>query len=160
MRILAIRGSNLASLQGDFEVDLEAGLGSAGLFAITGPTGAGKSTLLDALCLALFDCTPRLDSQGGARIGRPDEEHRLPANDCRSLLRRGCARGHAEVDFEGRDGRRCRARWEVRRARDRADGRLQAATVTLRRTALGPCPGRLAQDRDPGRDLPPSGFDV
>ncbi len=137
MRILAIRGSNLASLQGDFEVDLEAGLGSAGLYAITGPTGAGKSTLLDALCLALFDCTPRLDSQGGARIGRPDEEHRLAANDCRSLLRRGCGRGHAEVDFQDRIGRRYRARWEVRRARDRAEGRMQAATVTLHELPSG-----------------------
>jgi len=137
MRILAIRGSNLASLQGDFEVDLEAGLGAAGLYAITGPTGAGKSTLLDALCLALFDCTPRLDSQGGARIGRPEEEHRLAANDCRALLRRGCGRGHAEVDFQDRDGRRYRARWEVRRARDRAEGRMQAATVTLHELPSG-----------------------
>ena len=52
MKILAIRGNNLASLKGEFEVDFRAEpLASAGLFAITGPTGAGKSTLLDALCL-------------------------------------------------------------------------------------------------------------
>ena len=56
MRILAIRGSNLASLAGDFDVDFANGpLGDAGIFAITGPTGAGKSTLLDAMSLALFD---------------------------------------------------------------------------------------------------------
>ena len=55
MKILAIRGNNLASLKGEFEVDFRAEpLASAGLFAITGPTGAGKSTLLDALSLALF----------------------------------------------------------------------------------------------------------
>ena len=60
MRILAIRGRNLASLAGDFELDFRTGpLAEGGLFAITGPTGAGKSTLLDALCLALFDRTPR-----------------------------------------------------------------------------------------------------
>ena len=56
MRILAIRGADLASLEGEFAVELgEAPLARAGLFAITGPTGAGKSTILDALCLALFD---------------------------------------------------------------------------------------------------------
>ena len=50
MRILAIRGSNLASLAGDFAVDFANGpLGDAGIFAITGPTGAGKSTLINAI---------------------------------------------------------------------------------------------------------------
>ncbi len=61
MRILAIRGARLASLEAPFEVDLAAEpLRSAGVFAITGPTGAGRSSLLDALCLALFADTPRL----------------------------------------------------------------------------------------------------
>ncbi|MCK0506128.1 AAA family ATPase [Aromatoleum anaerobium] len=69
MKILAIRGSNLASLAGAFEVDFQAEpLASTGLFAISGPTGAGKSTLLDALCLALFDDTPRLRNAGGRGI--------------------------------------------------------------------------------------------
>ena len=60
MKVLAIRGRNLASL-GEFNVDFtQEPLASAGLFAITGATGAGKSTLLDALCLALYNKTPRL----------------------------------------------------------------------------------------------------
>ena len=59
MKIVAIRGKNLASLEGEFMIDFTVEpLCSAGIFAITGSTGAGKSTLLDALCLALFDCTP------------------------------------------------------------------------------------------------------
>lgn len=63
MKILALRGENLASLQSQFEIDFAGGrLGDAGLFAITGKTGAGKSTLLDAICLALFDRIPRLQS--------------------------------------------------------------------------------------------------
>ena len=65
MKILAIRGRNLASLAGDFEVDFQQEpLYSSGLFAITGATGAGKSTLLDALCLALYNQTPRLEKVG------------------------------------------------------------------------------------------------
>ena len=68
MRILAIRGRNLASLSNGFEVDFTAEpLASAGLFAITGPTGAGKSTLLDALCLALYERTPRLSRANSRR---------------------------------------------------------------------------------------------
>ena len=62
MKILAIRGRNLASLEGDFEIDFTVEpLLSAGIFAISGPTGAGKSTLLDTMCLALFARTPRTD---------------------------------------------------------------------------------------------------
>ena len=59
MKILAIRGKNLASIEGEFEIDFtREPLLSAGIFAITGPTGSGKSTILDALCLALFARSP------------------------------------------------------------------------------------------------------
>lgn len=139
MKILAIRGENLASLEGPFVVDLEAPpLASAGLFAITGPTGAGKSTLLDALCLALFDKTPRLSERGGAVVGRPGDEEgaRLPAFDVRGLLRKGCGEGFAQVDFLGKGGR-WRATWRVRRARQRPDGRFQATTLELQDLATG-----------------------
>ncbi|CAK0771158.1 DNA repair protein SbcC/Rad50 [uncultured Gammaproteobacteria bacterium] len=137
MRLLAIRGRNLASLAGEFDVNLAAPpLARAGLFAITGPTGAGKSTLLDALCLALFDDFPRRPTTQGPSIGRADEteDQRLGPGDVRAILRRGAVNGWAEVDFEGIDRRRYRARWEVRRARDRANGKLQAQIMAL--TAL------------------------
>ena len=53
MKILAVRGENLASLTHPFDIDFTQGrLGDSGLFAITGNTGAGKSTILDAICLA------------------------------------------------------------------------------------------------------------
>src|SRR5262249_59609071 len=71
MRILAIRGCNLASLAGEVEIDLARGaLASAGVFALVGPTGAGKSTLLDAMCVALFDRTPRLTNRSTVVVGR------------------------------------------------------------------------------------------
>lgn len=135
MKVLAIRGENLASLAGPFELDLEAEpLNGGGLFAVTGPTGAGKSTLLDALCLALYDRTPRLGGRGGTPIGyrHPRDADDLRSHDPRGLLRRGAGEGFAEVDFVGRGGRRYRATWRVRRARGRPDGRLQPQSLELR----------------------------
>lgn len=134
MRILAIRGRNLASLARSFSVELASGeLANVGLFAITGPVGAGKSTLLDALCLALFDRTPRLKGRGGTLIGDDGQDPGdwLRANDPRTLLRRNAVDGHAEVDFVGRDGVPYRSRWSVRRARRKADGRLQDQELVL-----------------------------
>ncbi|MDR5867462.1 AAA family ATPase [Halomonas koreensis] len=134
MRILALRLANLASIPGPLELDFTAApLADAGLFAITGPTGAGKSTLLDALCLALYGGTPRLRQAPGREAPLPDVgDATLNTADPRTLLRRGTASGHAEVDFLGRDGRRYRARWAVRRAREKVDGRLQATEQSLR----------------------------
>ena len=133
MKILRIGGKNLASLAGEFEVDFESEpLVSSGLFAISGPTGAGKSTLLDALCLALYDATPRLIK--GPRVGNylPDVgDETLSVADRRTLMRRGTADAFAEVDFVGNDEQRYRARWSVRRSRNRAAGALQPSTMSL-----------------------------
>lgn len=134
MRILAIRGKNLASLAEPFEILLNSGpLEQAGLFAITGQTGAGKSTILDALCLALYDKIPRLPDGHGFAVGHKDEDEnlRVTSNDVRSILRRGTSNAYAEVDFIGKDKHHYRARWEVSKARGKADGRLQAQEVTL-----------------------------
>ncbi|MCG7601064.1 AAA family ATPase [Halomonas sp. McH1-25] len=133
MKILAIRLKNLASLAGEHTLDFSQGpLHESGLFAITGPTGAGKSTLLDALCLALFGNTPRLRNAPTRDSQTPDVEgEQLVTADPRTLLRRGTAAGFAEVDFVGRDGDHYRARWSVRRARNRPEGRLQASEQAL-----------------------------
>ncbi len=132
MKILAIRGRNLASLAEPFALDFrEPPLRDAGVFAICGPTGAGKSTLLDALCLALYDDTPRLTA-AGVRGGLPDTaDVTLSPKDTAHLLRRGAAEGEAIVEFLGNDGIEYRARWGIRRARGRADGKLQKVEMSL-----------------------------
>ena len=144
MKILAIRLKNLASLAGEQVIDFTAEpLASAGLFAITGPTGAGKSTILDALCLALFGSTPRLD--GASLLSKvPDGSDEIGSGDERNLLRRGCGSGYAEVDFVGIDGHRYRARWEVKRAREKVDGRLQASSQKRSAPSSAPTGSRPA----------------
>jgi len=132
MRILAIRGKNLASLEGDFEIDFTAEpLRSAGLFAITGNTGAGKSTLLDALCLALFDTTPRLSSVSSNTNIQDNKNDSITLKDSRNILRRGTTEGMAEVDFVSLSGDHYRSTWSVGRAGNKANGRLRNVSIVL-----------------------------
>ena len=137
MKILSLRGENLASLAGRFSLDFTADpLAGAGLFAITGDTGAGKSTLLDALCLALYGEYPRLDFSSSESLLDPSGVS-IKASDSRHILRRGAGLGYAEVDFEDRDGKTYRARWEVSRAREKAAGTLKNVKRSLVRLSDG-----------------------
>ena len=110
MRILQIRFKNLNSLVGEWEIDLtHPAFISDGIFAITGPTGAGKTTILDAICLALYGQTPRLNkvTKGGNEI-----------------MSRQTGECFAEVTFETQKG--CfRCHWSQRRARTKPGGDLQ-----------------------------------
>lgn len=121
MKILALRGENLASLSAPFALEFQSpAWQQQGLFAITGRTGAGKSTLLDALCLALYARMPRLDRAVSVTV------EGVGANDPRTIITRGASHAWAECEFMGNDGLPYRSRWSVRRARGRAKGRLQA----------------------------------
>ncbi len=132
MKIDSIRIKNLASLEGTFEVDFtQEPLKSAGIFAISGSTGAGKSTLLDALCLALYDRTPRFAVTTDNFTLQDGEKSSVSQNDVRNILRRGTGEGYAEVDFVGVDGNRYRSNWTVRRARGKANGGLQAQSMQV-----------------------------
>ena len=138
MKILAIRGKNLASLEGEFEVDFtQEPLRSAGIFAITGSTGAGKSTILDALCLALFDDTPRTN-RAKESVSIPDVKDRMiNQKDSRTILRRGMGEGYAEVDFFSLGGDKYRSTWMVKRARGKADGSMQNSEIRLLNLSVG-----------------------
>lgn len=131
MKILAIRGKNLASIAGEFEIDftLEP-LRSAGIFAICGATGAGKSTILDAVCLALFNNSPRMTGTENIKMTDVGKEQVLQG-DKRQILRRGTTDGYAEVDFRAVNGRMYRSNWHVRRANNKISGKLQAVELRV-----------------------------
>jgi exonuclease SbcC len=116
MKINSLRFKNINSLQGQWKIDFtQTPFSENGLFAITGPTGAGKTTILDAICLALYQQTPRL---GG--INKSSNE----------LMTRGTSDCLAEVEFEVK-GQGYRAFWSQRRSRNKVDGKLQDAVVEL-----------------------------
>lgn len=132
MKILAIRGKNMASLAGEFTIDFRSKpLKAAGIFAITGNTGSGKTTLLDTMCIALFNESPRTKKVIGSSKLPDGKEDTIHENDPRNILRRGCGEGWAECDFQALDGKEYRARWSVRRANGKPGGRLQNYTYSL-----------------------------
>lgn len=85
MKILKLKFKNINSLAGENEIDFtDPVFANDGLFAITGKTGAGKSSILDAISLALYGKTPRVDVTGGEN----------------AVLTRGEKDCYAEIMFE------------------------------------------------------------
>jgi exonuclease SbcC len=116
VKLHSIRTVNLNSLYGEQTVDLDGALRGTSLFLIFGPTGSGKSTLMDAVSLALFGQTPRLNRD--QRLGDEARPH--------AIMSRGTSMCLAEVVFSKKEpsGRGVyRARWSCQRARKKVDGK-------------------------------------
>lgn len=121
MTIETITLCNITSLEGEHFIDFTAEpLRSAAIFAITGDTGAGKSSLLDAICLALYGKTPRLEESVADSLSDALKEQIEGTNaqlsslkDARTYLRRGAREGYVRVRFSMPGGARYEAHWEV-----------------------------------------------
>lgn len=122
---------NIASIE-DATIDFEAQpLADSEVFLITGKTGAGKSTLLDAICLALYASTPRLENtsmQGEMR----DNEKDIKIKDPVQLMRRNTGEAFVRLTFIGSNGVHYEAQWSVARARNKVTGKIQNKKWTLR----------------------------
>lgn len=110
MKIYKLRFMNLNSLVGEWSIDFsDPAYLANGIFAITGPTGAGKTTILDAICLALYGRTPRLN-----RVNKSGNE----------IMSRQTGQCYAELSFATGEGE-FRCYWSQQRARKKPDGELQ-----------------------------------
>lgn len=130
MKLQKLTLHNIASIE-DATIDFEAEpLASSEVFLITGKTGAGKSTLLDAICLALYADTPRLD---GTRMqgDTQDIDNRIAVDDPRQLMRRNTAEASVSLTFTGSNGTHYSALWSVARARKKVTGNLQPKSWSL-----------------------------
>ena len=129
MKLQKLTIHNIASIE-DAEIDFEKEpLAGSDVFLITGDTGSGKSTILDAICLALYADTPRLDNTKMQGDVSDENNSTIGVGDPRQLLRRNTGEGFVELAFTALNDDKKEihytARWEVHRAHDKADGRLQ-----------------------------------
>ncbi|MBL0711026.1 MAG: AAA family ATPase [Colwellia sp.] len=121
MKILRLRFENINALKNAWQLDFtQEPFDRNGLFAITGATGAGKTSILDAICLALYHQTPRLNSSSGSAISKKQNQ----------LMTRFTAHCMAEVEFEVK-GQVYRAFWSQKRARNKVEGNLLDPTAEL-----------------------------
>lgn len=135
---------NIASIE-DAEIDFEAQpLADSEVFLITGKTGAGKSTILDAICLALYADTPRLDGtkmQGDTKDG----EKTVKIDDPRQMMRRNTGEAFVSLTFTGSNAVHYEAIWSVKRARNKATGNMQSKEWQLKNLDTG---HTLTKDRE------------
>ncbi len=128
MKLKKLTIHNIASFQ-DAVIDFEKEpLNSADVFLITGITGSGKSTILDAICMALYGKTPRIEEADTTSV--INKHDGLTLTDARRFLRRNAGEGFVALQFNASDIN-FEAYWGVNRAYNKPNGTLQKRVWTL-----------------------------
>ena len=117
MKILQLKIKNIASItEADIDFEQSTGLidpdtsAPAHEFLICGDTGVGKTTLLDAIAIALFGTTPRLEEVSNKKKNDfVSNGQELSINSLEQYTRMGIShkeKSFSQVVFEGIDGHR------------------------------------------------------
>lgn len=121
MKLKKIEIHNIASIE-DAVIDFDAKpLSESDVILITGETGAGKSTILDAICLALYATTPRMNNTEMTGIWQENDTDKLDITDTMQLMRKNTKQAYARLWFLGSDGNEYIAEWNVTRRRTNLD---------------------------------------
>ena len=115
MKLRKLEIKNIASIE-NAVIDFEAKpLGDSNVILITGETGSGKSTILDAICLALYATTPRMNNSEMDGTWQENETDKLDITDTLQLMRKNTTEAYARLSFLGSDGNAYEAEWHVER---------------------------------------------
>lgn len=119
MRITKLEFENLNSLKGKWSIDFTHPdyAKNHDIFVIHGPTGSGKTTLLDAITLALYGRTPRLEAINNGEGG--NEIMTRGTGFCRAAVTYSCKKGVFVSEFE------------QRRAGGKSEGNLQKTSFKI-----------------------------
>lgn len=135
MKIQKLIIHNIASIA-DAEIDFaNSPLSDSSLFLICGETGSGKTTLLDAICLALYKTTPRVERTSGESYKEVNpldhETDEIKTKDERQMMRRNTAEAYSQLDFIGNNHIPYTAKWYCYRAHKKVAGKIQPAEWSL-----------------------------